>query len=400
MRQRLAKHWQIFSATFGQRWLKWVFGGCSLLGIYDLLLSQFFPKEWAEKSPRFYEVVSMTYGWLPWWAWGWIGTAIIAVAAFEYAVRLHSRIAEGWESQDKSTKLSGCLGTTSNRDIAFQDAVFFVAFGYWPDADRPIFDGNIQVPEGEDFRLVDALRELRQAAYDGRLQVWGKAWTSASARDAIFQKIPRQHWEDHSVQYMDMIGTRETVCTSKGSLGGPGCWLSLMVSSNEVKTIWPSKRLDPLKILVCSGEPYDEYVVNEFGRHHFLRAVLVNRGEKRIDGVTLQRIFVTDESILNSNVRLLEPISLAPGQRHLVDIASYNEKMNTPEGKAQIVLTAPSAFFNTSILLPAGDYSISLEAHSIDGPSCKILCRLWVNSENILRIEDLESAERMSSALA
>jgi hypothetical protein len=30
--------------------------------------------------------------WLPWWAWGWIGTAILAIAAFEYAVCLHKRM--------------------------------------------------------------------------------------------------------------------------------------------------------------------------------------------------------------------------------------------------------------------------------------------------------------------
>ncbi len=102
MRQRFAKHWEIFTAIFGQRRLKWVGGVWVVLGVYDLALSQFIPKYLAEKWPKAYEVISMTYGWLPWWAWGWIGTALVAVAAFEYAVRLHSRMAANWPNMVSS----------------------------------------------------------------------------------------------------------------------------------------------------------------------------------------------------------------------------------------------------------------------------------------------------------
>jgi len=58
------------------------------VGAYDLLVSQFVPRENQEKWPKVPEVIGMIFGWLPWWAWGWIGTAIIAIASIEYAVRL------------------------------------------------------------------------------------------------------------------------------------------------------------------------------------------------------------------------------------------------------------------------------------------------------------------------
>jgi hypothetical protein len=62
------RDWEIFRAVFAQRWLKWAGGIWFLLGTYDLVLSQFIPKDWAEESPKAYEVISTTYGWLPWWA--------------------------------------------------------------------------------------------------------------------------------------------------------------------------------------------------------------------------------------------------------------------------------------------------------------------------------------------
>ena len=30
----------------------------------------------------------MTHGWLPWWAWGWIGTIVVLIAVIEYAARI------------------------------------------------------------------------------------------------------------------------------------------------------------------------------------------------------------------------------------------------------------------------------------------------------------------------
>jgi len=102
----LSTHWEIFTAILGQRWLKWIGGAWVLLGTYDLVLSQFAPEDLAKKFPKAYEVIAMTYGWLPWWAWGWTGTAIFAIAAIEYAVRLHSRAAVGWSPKRSGLEIN------------------------------------------------------------------------------------------------------------------------------------------------------------------------------------------------------------------------------------------------------------------------------------------------------
>ena len=92
----IKRHRNIFAEVFGQRWLRAPGAALTALGLYDLLLSQGLPEELAKKWPRLHEVIAMTGGWLPWWAWGWIVTGFAAIVIFEYAVRLHSRLAENW----------------------------------------------------------------------------------------------------------------------------------------------------------------------------------------------------------------------------------------------------------------------------------------------------------------
>lgn len=85
----LAERWQLLRRILDRPWLRF----CAILwagvSAYDLLASQLLPAGLAEQLPKVREVVSMTSGWLPWWAWGWIGTALLAGAAIEYAARLH-----------------------------------------------------------------------------------------------------------------------------------------------------------------------------------------------------------------------------------------------------------------------------------------------------------------------
>ena len=78
-------------------WVKIGLGLWGIIGVYDLLLSQIIPDEVGKRFPRVRHVMSMTSGWLPWWAW-LLGFAVIAVAAsFEYAFRL-TLIVRGKES--------------------------------------------------------------------------------------------------------------------------------------------------------------------------------------------------------------------------------------------------------------------------------------------------------------
>jgi len=64
----------------------------AVIGVYDQFADQIAPSWLEQHMPKVRDMISVTTGWLPWWAWLWIGTAIIAAASIEYAARLSSPI--------------------------------------------------------------------------------------------------------------------------------------------------------------------------------------------------------------------------------------------------------------------------------------------------------------------
>ncbi len=279
------------------------------------------------------------------------------------------------------------------RDASFQHAAFYAAFGYWPDSSKSIFDGNeCQIPEGEHKKLLESLQKMRQSAADGEFTVWGKAPSSFGGprQNSVFQKIPETHWLDHAVDYMELLRADPSLMrTSKDHEYSADAWCALQVSKAQVERLWPAEAQGepPLKILIGNGAPYDEYRLDEHGRHHTLNALLYNGGNSRIDGVKLYRTFVPEGASPTQKVLLCGPVSLAPRQRHPVAIAGYNEAETVAKENRRIVLAAPSAGFNTSTMLAPGRYSVMLEADSIDGLAFKANCRLWVDMGNVLRLE-------------
>lgn len=69
------------------------------LSAYDLFGSQLAPDWLQTHMPKAKAMITATSNWLPWWAWGWIGTAILMVMAMEYATRLQIRADSARESE-------------------------------------------------------------------------------------------------------------------------------------------------------------------------------------------------------------------------------------------------------------------------------------------------------------
>lgn len=86
-----AARWRAIKDMLDRRWVKIVGIIWALIGAYDLLANQLLPKSVADWMRPIREVISVTSGWLPWWAWGWMSCGLIAIAAVEYSVRLHQK---------------------------------------------------------------------------------------------------------------------------------------------------------------------------------------------------------------------------------------------------------------------------------------------------------------------
>jgi hypothetical protein len=69
-------------------WVRWCVYVWGPVGVYDSLLSQFVPEQWAKDLPRFWQVIVMA-GLMPFWAWLLFLAALVTIAAMEVAYRSH-----------------------------------------------------------------------------------------------------------------------------------------------------------------------------------------------------------------------------------------------------------------------------------------------------------------------
>jgi hypothetical protein len=72
------------------RWLLIVWG---VITLWDTMVAQLMPPEWAPKMPNTYMVLVMTGGLLLWWQWVLIGLVLLVLITLEYAL-YHKRRAE------------------------------------------------------------------------------------------------------------------------------------------------------------------------------------------------------------------------------------------------------------------------------------------------------------------
>jgi hypothetical protein len=84
LRERVA----VARKIFDRRWVKIALVTWGLIAAYDTFLSQFVPEPLAKRFPKMHELITAWSGWLPGWAWLLIPAGIIALACFEYAVRI------------------------------------------------------------------------------------------------------------------------------------------------------------------------------------------------------------------------------------------------------------------------------------------------------------------------
>jgi hypothetical protein len=64
----------------------------AIIAAYDTFSSQILPDTLAKKAPKVREVIVMTSGWLPFWAWLLLLAAILVFASLEFALRRTARV--------------------------------------------------------------------------------------------------------------------------------------------------------------------------------------------------------------------------------------------------------------------------------------------------------------------
>jgi hypothetical protein len=126
------------------------------------------------------------------------------------------------------------------RDTWFKDAVFYVMNRRWPDdAEKPTMFES----EGEITRAASALAELRQAAFDGKLKVWGKPTRKqmtmgGDTSSGIYHEVFPHHWEHHLVNTTEILLEPHQVYTTRAMMIDDESFCALRVSGYQVISLW------------------------------------------------------------------------------------------------------------------------------------------------------------------
>ena len=132
------------------------------LGTWDLLVAQFLPPSLAEKAPRVYDGLAAMSGWLPLWAWAFIGLLVLLGISIEYGVRQKHKA----KPEEKQVE---------------PDITVWEAF-------QRIADPN------QSIRFIREIQLFCQKAFDGAIDVWGKESPSG-----VRKKLPRGYWEFYTI---------------------------------------------------------------------------------------------------------------------------------------------------------------------------------------------------------
>ncbi len=112
-----------------------------------------------------------------------------------------------------------------SRDVRLPEALGWIVYGEWekPFHGTPFTIALSRVPIGA------LLAEVVERAGNGRLTVWGK-----ESDGGVFKRIPRTHWEDHSLALADLFGGTATT--------GADPYRDLMFSRRELEREWPHEQ--------------------------------------------------------------------------------------------------------------------------------------------------------------
>jgi len=390
----------------------------------------------------------------PWWS----SAIVIALA---YPVYVSPAIWKWWNEDRGEVPTGHDLRTAApelpppppstgalHRDIWLHDAIWRLYLGRWER--RTIDRDGTGYSHEEIERLQKCFKEIRQAAFDGRLPVWGKLGPVGN----LWQQIPQEAWATGNADWFSFVGHGPEdlwmAASARSGLEGPkgrGNWSELKTSRAAVDAIWPphtpqpaqplgktekktaenlaeaardkEKRLllkeqranfDPIK------QAFDERRLEQYrmllkGRRSDLKLSVGEDGKYFATKSGTQRIRRTlnlccenypDQKLTGCKITLTaidpppdnnvlpwvieESFDLAPGDHKYIPLVSYGEP-GTPYAKGETFIEVLPARVSPTLPI-AVPHILSIRATSLDTRPFDFRCKVWIDENGRLHIEE------------
>jgi hypothetical protein len=327
-----------------------------------------------------------------------LGVLAAAAAAFvitwlsAFLVRLANApislfFAEKKRADESDAKLSAIASNgLPTRNVCLGEAVSYVSFREW----GRTFLEAMALRNAPLVKANPAYDHFLQAIADGEVPVWGKRF-----QGEVHEPIENSFWFDNRLDFLS-LARKEAISESSDHIGTKATsYTHLMTSRETVERYWPRvgdtgpRAVSALQISFGMDHAYTH--ANTRNLHQYERIYsfrLTNRGPKTLSEcrVIVESVDV-DTGIVFPQV-LAKEIKLAPGDHVFVPFVSYGEPMNTAIGDTGDSFTClatvePKPFFDVG-----ENVLVKLRATGIDTLPHEAQCRMWVDENGRLQIQD------------
>jgi len=232
--------------------------------------------------------------------------------------------------------------------------------------------------------------ELRQAARDGRITVWGRPESAHLERPyKPMEEIPPDHWRHYSFDFLRcMHGENETRCRTepddpKRYPLNKG-YADLRVNTTQVRTSWIAKiPSNVLTIEISDGAPFNTYTKGLHTKTHLIRIGIVNGiYDRAVTNCQLRLEQITGPFSDQCPVTIKQNFTINGGAREYIPFVEFDERIDkdrpapSKPGLIRLYFPLTRPLSNGISYLDAGSYELTLLATSAETPPARQKCRL------------------------
>jgi hypothetical protein len=244
--------------------------------------------------------------------------------------------------------------------------------------------------------------ELRQAARDGRITVWGRPESAHLERPyKPMEEIPSDHWRHYAFDFFRCMHSEDAArCRSepddpKRYPLNKG-YADLRVNTTQVRTSWIAKiPSNALTIEISDGAPFNTYTKELYTKTHLIRIGIVNGiYDRAVTNCQLRLEQITGPFSDQCPVTIKQNFTINGGAREYIPFVEFDERIDkdrpapSKPGLIRLYFPLTRPLSNRISYLDAGSYELTLLATSAETPPARQKCRL-VLEDGLLSLQRL-----------
>jgi hypothetical protein len=281
-------------------------------------------------------------------------------------------------------------------DVRLWDALWRAFLKTW---DPPKHEKSMVAEEPwpgywDEFLLFSGT-EVRQAALDSKLPIWGRRagnWFLEQTAPPLLERISSEFWRNNWIDEVDFLHHDPDKLTTKALPPNEEKekWRDLRTQRAAIECLWPPLNQGPLRIEVGeTGEFFETGRASNIYTHTRILKLRISNSEssRSLSGCKIHVLSILPHEY-DGPWLLKDGFTIAAGDHEFVPLVSFTEARNpqiSPYGDTFVEILSTK---NRPKPSSSETHVLTLRATTLDGPFCEMRCKLWVENGR-LRIESI-----------